>query len=169
MLKTSIIKPAWILLLLMLMGSYSLSAAFAQTPEATKKKKNDIQTEVKPEVGKLNESTMKELVKKSEWVGICTAVEVTDSARPDDKVKSVRFRITDIVKGPPYGRTFPIRCGENIPQLGSSWIIFIDVCFSKNGYFKTTGGDKGRIPATEENTKLIKEIVRSESLENKRS
>ncbi len=170
MFKTLIIKPIWILLLPLLMGANSLSAAFAETPENSEGPKDNIPTEATPaKVEKLNESTMKELVKKSEWVGICTAVEVTDSARPDDKVKSVRFRITDIVKGPPCGCRLPIRCGENIPQLGSSWIIFIDVCFSKNGYFKTTGGDKGRIPATEENTKLIKEIVRSESLENKRS
>lgn len=160
--KTSIIKPIWIILLLMLMGSYNLSAAFAKTPEATEEPNNNIQTEVTPpEVGKLNESTVKELVKKSEWVGICTAVEVTGSARPGNKVKSVRFRITDIVKGPPYGHTFNVRCRENIPQLGSSWILFIDVCVPKNGHLRTTGGDKGRIPATEENTKLIKEIVKS--------
>lgn len=160
--KTSIIKSTWILLLPLLMGANSLSAAFAETPENSEGPKDNIPKEATPsKVEKLNESTVKELVKKSEWVGICTAVEVAGSARPGDKVKSVRFRITDIVKGPPYGCTFNVRCRENIPQLGSNWILLIHVFASKNGHLRTTDGDKGRIPATEENTKLIKEIVKS--------
>lgn len=148
-------KPA-LLILVSVCVSLTLNAnALADSENSTTLKENT--TSVSP---KNVDARIKEIADLSESVVIATVVEVTSQA--PDKVTAVRFRIKDILKGPPSGNRFSIQFDKNVPLLDSQWILFFESTVPVNGYLKTVNSDEGHLPATEANTKLIYRILKKD-------
>jgi len=103
-----------------------------------------------------------------------------------DHPPQAHYRITEILKGPPFGRNPTVKyefhdsidrtmpngwkfSDKMMPEKDSKWILFIEVAVPKRGMLELYQGSYGRQPATDENLKQLNGLLDKYNMRNTHS
>ena len=114
----------------------------------------------------------------SEWICLAEFEGYDRSGDIDwDHPPRAHYRITEMLKGPPYSRaSLPVKyefhdlvnptmpqgwkfSEKLMPEKGSKWILYIEFAVPKRGMFELYQGSYGRQPATEENLNRLNSLL----------